>query len=40
MGMIGWIVLGVIVLSNLGLDQFGAEWYALAPNGHKIDHDS
>jgi len=23
-----------------GLDQFGAEWYALAPNGHKIDHDS
>jgi predicted lipoprotein with Yx(FWY)xxD motif len=23
-----------------GLDQFGAEWYALAPNGHKIDRDS
>jgi predicted lipoprotein with Yx(FWY)xxD motif len=20
-----------------GLDQFGAEWYALAPDGHKID---
>jgi predicted lipoprotein with Yx(FWY)xxD motif len=20
-----------------GLDQFGAEWYVLAPNGHKID---
>jgi len=23
-----------------GLDQFGAEWYVLAPSGHKIDHDS
>jgi predicted lipoprotein with Yx(FWY)xxD motif len=22
-----------------GLDQFGAEWYALAPNGTKIDDD-
>jgi predicted lipoprotein with Yx(FWY)xxD motif len=22
-----------------GLDQFGAEWYVLAPNGHKIDDD-
>jgi predicted lipoprotein with Yx(FWY)xxD motif len=22
-----------------GLDQFGAKWYVLAPNGHKIDHD-
>ncbi len=22
-----------------GLDQFGAEWYALTPNGHKIDND-
>jgi predicted lipoprotein with Yx(FWY)xxD motif len=21
-----------------GLDQFGAEWYVLAPNGHKIDN--
>jgi predicted lipoprotein with Yx(FWY)xxD motif len=21
------------------LDQFGAEWYVLAPNGHKIDDD-
>lgn len=21
-----------------GLDQFGAEWYALAPDGHKIDN--
>ena len=23
-----------------GLDQFGAEWYVLAPSGHKIDSDS
>ena len=23
-----------------GLDQFGAEWYVLAPSGNKIDHDS
>jgi predicted lipoprotein with Yx(FWY)xxD motif len=23
-----------------GLDQFGAEWYVLAPSGHKIDGDS
>jgi predicted lipoprotein with Yx(FWY)xxD motif len=23
-----------------GLDQFGAEWYALAPSGHKIDNGS
>jgi predicted lipoprotein with Yx(FWY)xxD motif len=23
-----------------GLDQFGAEWYVLAPNGNKIDEDS
>jgi predicted lipoprotein with Yx(FWY)xxD motif len=23
-----------------GLDQFGAEWYVLAPSGHKIDNDS
>jgi predicted lipoprotein with Yx(FWY)xxD motif len=23
-----------------GLDQFGAEWYVLAPNGHKIDNGS
>ena len=22
-----------------GLDQFGAEWYVLAPGGHKIDND-
>jgi predicted lipoprotein with Yx(FWY)xxD motif len=22
-----------------GLDQFGAEWYVVAPNGHKIDED-
>ena len=22
-----------------GLDQFGAEWYVLAPSGHKIDKD-
>jgi predicted lipoprotein with Yx(FWY)xxD motif len=22
-----------------GLDQFGAEWYVLAPSGHKIDND-
>jgi predicted lipoprotein with Yx(FWY)xxD motif len=22
-----------------GLDQFGAEWYVLAPSGHKIDED-
>jgi len=22
-----------------GLDQFGAEWYVVAPSGHKIDHD-
>jgi predicted lipoprotein with Yx(FWY)xxD motif len=22
-----------------GLDQFGAEWYVLAPSGHKIDDD-
>jgi predicted lipoprotein with Yx(FWY)xxD motif len=22
-----------------GLDQFGAKWYVLAPNGHKIDDD-
>lgn len=22
-----------------GLDQFGAEWYAVAPNGHKVDND-
>src|SRR3954454_18505443 len=22
-----------------GLDQFGAEWYAVAPSGHKIDDD-
>ena len=22
-----------------GLDQFGAEWYVLAPSGHKIDSD-
>jgi predicted lipoprotein with Yx(FWY)xxD motif len=22
-----------------GLDDFGAEWYALAPNGHKVDND-
>jgi predicted lipoprotein with Yx(FWY)xxD motif len=22
-----------------GLDQFGAKWYVLAPNGHKIDND-
>jgi predicted lipoprotein with Yx(FWY)xxD motif len=21
-----------------GLDQFGAEWYVLAPSGHKIDN--
>jgi len=27
-------------VTGQGLDQFGAEWYALAPNGHKIDHDS
>ena len=23
-----------------GLDQFGAEWYAVAPSGRKIDDDS
>jgi len=22
-----------------GLDDFGAEWYAVAANGHKVDHD-
>jgi predicted lipoprotein with Yx(FWY)xxD motif len=22
-----------------GLDQFGAEWYALAPDGKKVDDD-
>ena len=22
-----------------GLDQFGAEWYALTPSGHKVDND-
>jgi predicted lipoprotein with Yx(FWY)xxD motif len=27
-------------VTGQGLDQFGAEWYALAPNGHKIDHGS
>jgi predicted lipoprotein with Yx(FWY)xxD motif len=27
-------------VTGQGLDQFGAEWYALAPNGHKIDGDS
>jgi predicted lipoprotein with Yx(FWY)xxD motif len=27
-------------VTGQGLDQFGAEWYALAPNGRKIDHDS
>jgi len=26
-------------VTGQGLDQFGAEWYALAPNGRKIDHD-
>jgi predicted lipoprotein with Yx(FWY)xxD motif len=24
-------------VAGQGLDQFGAEWYVLAPNGHKID---
>jgi predicted lipoprotein with Yx(FWY)xxD motif len=27
-------------VTGQGLDQFGAEWYALAPNGHKIDDES
>jgi predicted lipoprotein with Yx(FWY)xxD motif len=27
-------------VTGQGLDQFGAEWYALAPTGRKIDHDS
>jgi predicted lipoprotein with Yx(FWY)xxD motif len=22
-----------------GLDNFGAEWYAVGPNGHKVEHD-
>jgi hypothetical protein len=25
-------------VAGQGLDQFGAEWYVLAPNGHKIDN--
>jgi predicted lipoprotein with Yx(FWY)xxD motif len=28
------------VVQGQGLDQFGAEWYLLAPNGHKIDSGS
>jgi predicted lipoprotein with Yx(FWY)xxD motif len=27
-------------LKGQGLDQFGAEWYVLAPSGHKIDNGS
>jgi predicted lipoprotein with Yx(FWY)xxD motif len=27
-------------VTGQGLDQFGAEWYALAPNGQKIDRGS
>jgi predicted lipoprotein with Yx(FWY)xxD motif len=26
-------------VTGQGLDQFGAEWYVLAPGGHKIDND-
>ena len=26
--------------SGQGVDQFGAEWYVLAPSGNKIDHGS
>ena len=25
--------------SGEGLDNFGAEWYAVGPNGHKVEHD-
>jgi predicted lipoprotein with Yx(FWY)xxD motif len=25
--------------SGEGLDDFGAEWYAVGPNGHKVEHD-
>ena len=25
-------------VAGQGLDQFGAEWYVLAPDGHKIDN--
>jgi predicted lipoprotein with Yx(FWY)xxD motif len=25
--------------SGEGLDNFGAEWYAIGPNGHKVEHD-
>lgn len=25
--------------SGEGLDNFGAEWYAVGPNGHKLEHD-
>jgi predicted lipoprotein with Yx(FWY)xxD motif len=27
-------------ISGQGLNQFGAKWYLVAPNGNKIDHDA
>ena len=28
-----------VLVDQAGLDQFGAEWYVLAPSGDKIDND-